>query len=59
MSQQWWYCLQHGAVEDDSGCANTDRMGPYASREEAASALRTAADKTQAWENDPKWEDRD
>ena len=44
----FWWCLTHARVEgsatDDEGCANMDRLGPYASREQAATALeRTRA----------------
>ena len=32
---QWWFCLKHNEVEQGTGCANSERMGPYATREEA------------------------
>ena len=57
MAAQWWYCLKHNQVEGADGCADTHRMGPYASEAEAARALQTAADRTEAWDNDPKWND--
>jgi len=57
MSEQWWYCLKHDAVEDETGCANTDRMGPYASRQEAGRAVQTAAERTKVWDHDPRWND--
>lgn len=57
MSERWWYCLKHDAVEPDKGCANIDRMGPYESAEEAARALQTAAARTEEWEHDPRWND--
>ena len=59
MSEQWWFCLKHQAVEQGSGCANIDRMGPYATAEEAARALQTAAERTEEWEKDPRWKDDD
>ena len=49
----FWWCLTHSRVEgsatDDSGCANVERLGPYETRERAATALdrtraRTAAE---------------
>ena len=43
----WWWCLNHGDVEDDAGCAHTDRLGPYASREDAGRALETARRRTE------------
>ena len=30
---QWWFCLKHNEVEQGTGCANSERMGPYATRE--------------------------
>lgn len=55
--QRWWFCLRHERVEPDEGCANTVRLGPYPTREEAARARETAALRTEAWENDPRWND--
>jgi hypothetical protein len=57
MDEQWWFCLRHRTVEGRSGCPNADRMGPYASREEATAAIDNAAQRTQAWETDPRWND--
>jgi hypothetical protein len=56
---QWWFCLKHKAVEHGSECANVERLGPYATREEAEAALATAAERTEAWDNDPRWKDDD
>lgn len=36
---QWWFCLVHKAVEEDSLCPNASRLGPYESRELAQTAL--------------------
>ncbi|GAA3822259.1 hypothetical protein GCM10022226_48350 [Sphaerisporangium flaviroseum] len=52
--EQWWFCLKHLAVEPDEGCPNKDRMGPYATRDEAAAALQTAAARNKAWQNQDK-----
>jgi len=35
---QWWWCLEHQRVEQDAGCANMARLGPYATEAEAAGA---------------------
>lgn len=43
----WWYCLRHNAVETEEGCALTDRLGPYATREDAAQALEKARRRTE------------
>jgi hypothetical protein len=40
---QWWFCLKHNEVEQGTGCANSERMGPYATREEATAAIAHAA----------------
>lgn len=57
----FWWCLTHGAVEgsatDDGGCANMDRLGPYTSQEQAASALERARARTAA--NDARDEAED
>lgn len=55
---EWFYCLEHGKVEEGPECPGKDRMGPYASREEAAHAMETAAERNVKWENDPRWSDR-
>jgi hypothetical protein len=57
--KQWWYCLKHEAVEQGDGCGNTDRLGPYASSDEAARAYQKVAERNEAWDNDPKWSDED
>jgi hypothetical protein len=57
MSGEWWYCLRHNEVEGPQGCANTHRMGPYGTREEAALALQSAAERTETWDKDPTWND--
>ncbi len=48
--QRWWYCLKHHRVEPDEGCANKDRLGPYATREEAEHALETVRRRNQEWD---------
>ncbi len=53
----FWFCLKHNAVEGDDGCPAKDRMGPYETEAEAARALETAREKTEAWDEDPAWND--
>lgn len=54
---QWYYCLRHNRVEGEDGCANIDRMGPYATEEEAASAPARARERTEAWDaEDARWD---
>ncbi|MBU6244010.1 MAG: hypothetical protein KGP12_02215 [Actinomycetales bacterium] len=46
----WYYCLAHQAVESELGCANAERMGPYATEAEAAEALHTAQVRNEAYD---------
>jgi hypothetical protein len=57
--QDWWYDLKtHSAVQDSKNSAKAvDRLGPYASREEAERALQKVEERNEAWDNDPKWSD--
>ena len=48
--QHWWYCLRHATVEPDAGCPGKDRLGPYATREEAAHALDTVRRRNEDWD---------
>lgn len=54
---EWFYCIEHQKVEEGPDCPAKDRMGPYATREEAAHAMETAAARNSEWENDSKWRD--
>ena len=49
--------MKHARVEGDDGCKNAERLGPYDSPEEAARALEGAAERTEAWDEDPRWKD--
>lgn len=57
----YWWCLTHSAVEDSQGegpgCRNGDRLGPYDSRDEAASALQRARARTAEQDARDKAED--
>ncbi len=57
MDREYYWCLRHSRVEDENGCRAADRLGPYPTREEAERALQTAAERTEAWETDPRWND--
>ena len=41
----WYYCLVHQRVEPEDGCPNVERMGPYATEDEARHALEKAAER--------------
>lgn len=55
----WWYCLKHHAVEPYEGCAAADRLGPYPTREEAGKALDRVEQRNEAWDEDPRWNDKE
>ncbi|MGH8871316.1 MAG: SPOR domain-containing protein [Acidimicrobiia bacterium] len=57
MDEEWFYCLEHHAVEPREGCRIAVRLGPYPTREEAAKALETVKRRNQAWDDDPDWAD--
>ncbi len=54
---QYWWCLDHQMVETDEGCANSVRLGPFKERAEAEQALELARRRSEAWDNDPTWND--
>ena len=57
MAEEWYYCVEHDAVEPKLGCRITNRLGPYATREEAEHALETVRRRNEAWDEDEAWED--
>jgi hypothetical protein len=49
--QRWYFCTRHGTVEpEDGGCPGKDRLGPYATREEAEHALETVHRRNEEWD---------
>jgi len=54
---EYWYCIKHSRVEGHDGCPNKDRLGPYETQAEASRALETAAERTEAWDHDPRCND--
>lgn len=55
LDEPWFYCLEHQTVEPVNGCRNEVRLGPYATRQEAANALEKVEERNQDWEDDPAW----
>ncbi len=53
----YYFCLKHHAVEGEEGCRAQDRLGPYGTEAEAARALDKVAERNEAWDNDPAWND--
>ncbi|GAA1394504.1 hypothetical protein [Luteococcus peritonei] len=57
--EQWYWSLkQHRVVRGDEEKA-AHRLGPYATREEAARAVDEVAQRNEAWDNDPRFNDED
>ncbi len=54
---QWYWCLNHQAVEPYQGCREEVRLGPYATFDEAQSALAKVKQRNEDWDNDPDWND--
>ncbi len=55
---EWWYDLKtKSAVQDSRAGKAADRLGPYASREEAEQALDKVAQRNETFDNDPRWND--
>ncbi len=57
MADEYWFCLKHHTVEGPEGCKAADRLGPYPTAEEAGRALEKVAQRNEAWESDPDWND--
>lgn len=54
---EFWYCLNHKTVEPADGCANSQRLGPYPTQDDAAHALEKVQQRNQEWDSDPRWND--
>jgi hypothetical protein len=48
--KHWWYCLKHHRVEPDDGCPGKDRLGPFATPEEASHALELVQRRNEEWD---------
>ena len=48
--RRWWYCLRHNRPERNGDCPGKDRLGPYATEEEAARALETVRRRNEEWD---------
>ena len=50
--KRWWYSLTRHTVEDDDGpTPGKDRLGPFATAEEAARALDTVQRRNEEWDS--------
>ena len=48
---EWYYCVKHHKVEEGPECPGRERLGPYATREEAARALELVAERNREWDH--------
>jgi hypothetical protein len=57
-TKTWYWCLRHGHAEPaGQACGSEQRLGPYASAEEAAAFAERAAGRNEAWEEeDRRWD---
>ena len=46
----WYYCLVHQKVEPEEGCANDERLGPYATEADAEHALERVHERNEAFD---------
>ena len=56
---EWYYCVEHGAVEEGLGCRAAVRLGPYSSESEAMRALERVDERNEDWETDPRWNEEE
>lgn len=48
-AETYWYNTQTGLVEEGPQSLSVDRLGPFASREEAERAPQIVAERARAW----------
>ena len=54
--KQFWYDVKtKSVVTDDNDVKAVDRLGPYATREEAENALDLVEERNKAWDEDDDW----
>ena len=49
---EWYWCLKHQAVEPYEGCRAEERLGPYATREDAEQALEKVQQRNEKWDRE-------
>lgn len=47
---RWYWCFKHSDVEGQAGCPAKDRMGPYASPEEAQNWRERVQARNETWD---------
>jgi hypothetical protein len=55
----WFFCLKHNTVEPKEGCADSHRLGPYDTPQQAERAVESVREREEkltaedrAWEGD-------
>ena len=57
LSGTFWFCQKHHAVEPFDGCGSHQRIGPFDTEAEAASALDTIAERERRYDaEDAAWD---
>ena len=55
---QFWFNVKLHRVETEEDLSpSKDRLGPYATSEEASRALDKVEERNEEWDNDPDWND--
>ena len=58
LSGEYWYCQEHNRVEKYEDTDSTNRIGPFATEDEAAHALQTIHDRNERYDReDAEWND--
>jgi len=53
---QWFWCLEHQRPEREGACRAEQRMGPYASEQEARDWQAQNQERNRSWdEEDERW----
>jgi hypothetical protein len=53
----YYWCMQHGTVEEGNVCRAATRLGPYETPEAARRWRERVEDRNEAWEaEDERWE---
>lgn len=53
---RWYYCFKHKKVETQDECHLRDRMGPYATREDAENWQERVAERNAEWDRQDEQE---
>jgi hypothetical protein len=58
LAGEFWWCMKHSRVEKYQDTDSANRIGPFASYEEAEHALQTIHDRESAYDKaDSQWDD--